>query len=117
MMNFRNGEEIEVSELFKVTWYPRTFVGMNPSVTASDRYVVVNKDGCAESWEYCRKKRGRFTLDERVYVKNSIDSTWTKAYFSHYDKEDMPHCFDYGRTSWTSSNDTIAWEHIKAGTE
>jgi hypothetical protein len=51
-------------------------------------------------------------LDDKVLVKNRIDSIEYKRHFSHFNNDGHPVCFNNGQTSWTADSSVSTWDEL-----
>lgn len=54
-------------------------------------------------------------VDTKIYVRDSEDGEWEKAYFAEYYKNKV-HAFVFGRTSWADER-TDHWNYAKLAKE
>ena len=116
-MEFKWGEDVEVSDDDFQTFRQGKFGCVNPDIGSGYKYfVLLNGLICPTSWKQCRKARPHFEKDERVLVKRLHDTTWTRRHFSEWDAFGKPKCYLSGMTSW-STGESISWDEIKKADE
>ena len=110
MTEYKWGEPIEWKSYSDDGWILGKYCCKHPDFPGL--HIILSDGSILERPKtHIRHPRPDFKTGDRVLVRNV--SEWCRRYFSHWDDDGKPCCFDGGNTEWSAQHGTCSWHEIK----